>query len=184
MASVPPRIGSHVAVGWRGLRLDRHNQSLWSQASDLANDLGLDRLSELMALSNWDHKCARATDDTVAIVFIKLLDIPVVCRTVEKQGKTVDDDTLVQGFVSRLGDGSALIVDAVPRDVDHPPHGFNVALVQELHTGVDGPRDGGTRTSSDGSLRQPGGKAESVLGAADLHPRDGNVLDRGACPFQ
>src|SRR6478735_1343208 len=137
MASVPPRIGSHVAVGWRrGLRLDWHNQSLRSQASDLANELGLDRLGELMALSNWDHECARATDDTVAIVVVKLLDIPVVCRTVEKQVKAVDDDTLSQGFVSRLGDGSALMVDPVPRDVDHPPHGVNVALAQELHAGV------------------------------------------------
>jgi hypothetical protein len=85
-----------------------------------------------MASANWcfsrrDHKGAWSSNDAHAEVESEVLDVPQAVRALQHEWQPVDGDALRHRLVPGCGHEAAVIVGAIPRDVDHrcpyPPHG-------------------------------------------------------------
>ena len=61
-----------------------------------------------------------ATDYTIAKVLVQVLVVPGTGRALQQQGKAVDNDPTGYRVVPCRGNRTALIVDAISRDINHP----------------------------------------------------------------
>ncbi len=124
-----------------------HNAGLTQQPCNLADELGPDRLSNLLALSNRDYEGSRTTDHTITVVGVQVLAVGAV-RPLQHQRQAIDD-ALSHCLIACLEHGAALIVGTITRDVDHLADSFDSALVEKFDTDFDRTRDRGSRRSPD-----------------------------------
>src|SRR5262249_19992525 len=93
---------------------------LGSSACDLSDQLRADRLLKILAVLDRQHKGARAADNAILVVPIKVIDIH--CRIgwlLYHDWQAVDDDAFGQRLIANGRDRRAVIVRPVDREDEH-----------------------------------------------------------------
>src|SRR5712671_1536161 len=123
--SSPPVLPDFLTnhAGHTGLLLGhRDDPARGRPTCDFEQQLGPDRLLELVAVLDRYHEGAWAPDDTVLVIEIEIVDIHRrIGRFLHHDRQAVDDDALLQRRVTRGRDWRAVVVGAVAGDIDDTP---------------------------------------------------------------
>src|SRR6478609_1839703 len=142
-AVLPDLLADH-AIDARLSAGGRHDRALRRAARDLEQQLGADRLLELVALLDRHHEGAGTADDTVFVIEIEVVDIHGgIRRLLHHDRQAVDDDALFQRGIAGDDDRGAVVVRTIAGNIDHAPYAPMRVLVEQLHGEIDRARDRG-----------------------------------------